>query len=69
MVFVKTFKGYEDKVRDLDQMVNAWITANAANIEDVVDLKIAMSHEPNARSASGDLIYCLLYRAPKPIAD
>jgi hypothetical protein len=63
--FVKTFKGYEDKVAQLDSMVNDWIMQQAGHIE-VVDLKIALSHEPDGRAGSGDLIYTILYRAKQP---
>ena len=60
MVFVKTFKGYEDKIVQLDALVNAWIQEYGAK---VVDIKIALGHEPAGRSGSGDLIYTVLYEA------
>jgi len=63
MIFVKTFKGYEDRTHELDDLVNTWIAEHQA---DVVDIKTAMSHEDNSRAGSGDLIYTLLYNAEKP---
>lgn len=45
MVFVKTFKRYEDKTRDLDVAVNAWIQQHQAN---VVSIQTVLSHEPGA---------------------
>lgn len=63
MVFVRTFKGYEDRTAELDRAVNDWIVE--ANVE-VVDIKCAMSHEPGSRANSGDLIYAVLYRANQP---
>ena len=64
MIFVKTFKGYEDKTAQLDANVNAWIKTNQA---DIVDLKTVMSHEVEGRAASGDVLYTLLYKADAPI--
>jgi len=64
MIFVKTFKGYEDKVQDIDKAVNDWILAG--NI-DVVDVKIVLSHEADSRARSGDLVYSVLYRAAAPV--
>ena len=65
MLFVRTFKGYEDRTQELDHQINEWIVANKV---DVVDLKPALSHEPESRARSGDLIYALIYRANQPIA-
>jgi hypothetical protein len=64
MIFIKTFKGYEDKTRDLDAEVNQWIGANRVN---VVDIKAVLSHEPGARSGTGDLLYMVMYKAERPI--
>lgn len=72
MMFVRTFKGYEDKTSALDAMVNDWISANHV---DVVTVKTAMSHDPtkpqrqgSALSAgSGDLIYTVVYKADSPV--
>jgi hypothetical protein len=64
MVFVRTFKGYEDKIAGLDESVNMWIQQNQV---DVVTIKTALSHEPGGRAGSGDLIYTVLYRADAPI--
>jgi hypothetical protein len=66
MIFVKTFKGYEDKPLVIDERVNAWIKAN--NI-DVLDIKTTLSHEPGAKHGSGDLIYTVTYRADEPIPE
>lgn len=64
MIFVKTFKGYEDKTMDLDRAVNAWVGETRA---EVVDIKSSLSHEPGARSGSGDLLYTVLYKAEAPL--
>ena len=66
MVFVKTFKGYEDKTLLLDTAVNTWILQHKPNI---ADIKTVLSHEPGGRAGSGDLIYTVLYRADEPIPD
>ena len=65
MVFIKTFKGYEDKVDALDNIVNAWVAQNQV---DVLRVQTAMSHEAESRARSGDLVYTVLYRADAPIA-
>lgn len=64
MIFVKTFKGYEDKVQVIDKAVNDWIQAGDV---DVVDVKTVLSHEVDSRAQSGDLIYVVLYRAAAPV--
>ena len=66
MVFIKTFKGYEDKTLQLDSAVNTWIQKHEVN---VADIKSALSHEPDGRAGSGDLIYTILYRADAPLPD
>ncbi len=63
MIFIKTFKGYEDKTAELDKAVNGWIQTNKL---DVVTVKSALSHEPGGRAGSGDLLYTVLYRAEVP---
>lgn len=68
MVYVKTFKGYEDKTSDLDATTNAWLTANAHKIKTVRDIKATLSHEPSGRSGMGDLIYTIIYEASEPLA-
>jgi len=65
MLFVKTFKGYEDKTADLDAAVNQWIQDNGV---DVVDIKTVLSHEEGGRARSGDLLYTVLYRSDSPVA-
>lgn len=64
MIFVKTFKGYEDRVQEIDQAVNDWIQGSNA---EVVDVKAVLSHEHESRAKSGDLIYVVLYRAAAPL--
>ncbi|MCK5557755.1 MAG: hypothetical protein KAJ01_05225 [Candidatus Hydrogenedentes bacterium] len=66
MIFVKTFKGYEDKPLVIDERANTWIKAN--NVE-VVDVRTALSHEQGAKHGSGDLIYTVLYKADEPIEE
>ena len=63
MIFVKTFKGYEDKVSQLDAETNNWIQNNSI---DVMDIKSVMSHEQGGRAGSGDLLYTVLYRGDAP---
>lgn len=65
MIFVKTFKGYEDKIHDMDATVNQWIQSSKA---DVVDIKTSLAHEIDGRAGSGDLIYTILYKADAPLS-
>ena len=65
MIFVKTFKGYEDKTAQLDDAVNSWIAANSI---DVTAITAVLSHETDGRAGSGDLLYTVMYRADQPIA-
>jgi len=64
MIFVRTFKGYEDKTTNLDQDANEWIRENAI---DVVDVKVVLSHEPVGRAGTGDLLFTILYRSDAPV--
>ncbi len=64
MIYVKTFKGYEDKTMELDATVNSWLQENSV---DVVDIKTVLAHEVGARAGSGDLLYTVLYKADTPI--
>lgn len=64
MLFVKSFKGYEDKLNDLDRTVNSWVGERRV---DVVDIKTALGHEAGSRAGSGDLIYTVVYRADAPV--
>lgn len=64
MIFVKTFKGYEDKVMELDNTANSWIQQTGV---EVVDVKTVLAHEVGGRAGSGDLIYTVLYKADAPI--
>ena len=63
MRFVKSFKGYEDKIQDLDATVNEWIQQHKAK---VIDIKTSLSHEAESRAGSGDLIYSVVYEADLP---
>jgi hypothetical protein len=65
-MFVKTFKGYEDRTAELDKEINTWIVANGEKI-DVLDIHTVLSHEHESRARSGDLIYTVLYRASSPV--
>ena len=65
MKFVKTFKGYEDKVAMLDSDVNQWLVTHKV---DFISLHTVLSHEENSRAKSGDLIYAIVYEANEPIA-
>lgn len=64
MIFVKTFKGYEDKTMELDAAVNAWLQQSRA---EVVDVKTVLAHEVGGRAGSGDLLYTVLYKADAPM--
>lgn len=64
MIFVKTFKGYEDKIASLDTAVNTWIMDHEV---DVVDVKTTLSHEQESRAKTGDLVYTILYKADKVV--
>ena len=65
MVFVKTFKGYEDKTAQLDAAVNDWIAANSV---EVVDVKTVLAHEQGGRAQTGDFLLTVLYKADGPVA-
>ncbi len=65
MLFIKSFKGYEDRISEIDSEVNAWVLAQGATIQ-VMDVKIALAHEPGSSSGMGDLIYVVVYRADLP---
>ncbi len=62
MIFVKTFKGYEDKTADIDAAVNNWVASHRDALE-VVDVKTSLSHENESRARSGDLLYTVIYKA------
>ncbi len=64
MIFVKTFKGYEDKTAQLDDAVNEWIASNSIVVKAITAV---LSHEPGGRAGSGDLLYTVMYGADKPI--
>ncbi len=65
MIFVKTFKGYEDRTAEMDDTVNKWILAQRV---EVIGINSMLSHEAESRARSGDLIYTVLYKADKPAA-
>ena len=64
MIFVKTFKGYEDRVHELDANVNEWVQSNSVRVKSVYTV---LAHEPDGRARSGDLIYTVAYEADAPI--
>ena len=64
MIFVKTFKGYEDKTAQLDAAVNEWIASNDVSVRAVTSV---LSHEPDGRAGSGDLLYTVSYEAEQPL--
>ncbi|MCL4217667.1 MAG: hypothetical protein KJ052_11785 [Candidatus Hydrogenedentes bacterium] len=64
MIYVKTFKGYEDMTAQLDAAVNGWIQQNKVEVEDIL---ATLSHETGGRARSGDLIYTILYKADVPL--
>ncbi|NIA13728.1 MAG: hypothetical protein GWP08_06570 [Nitrospiraceae bacterium] len=64
MIFVKTFKGYEDKTSQIDAATNAWILANNVDVRAV---EVVLSHEQGSRAGSGDLLFTVLYKADEPI--
>ena len=66
MIFVRTFKGYEDKTSELDRSVNTWVQNHKPSI---VDVKAVLSHEPNSRANSGDLLFTVLYEADEPVRE
>lgn len=68
MVYIKTFKGYEDKTSELDSAVNSWMVKNAHRIKSIRDVKAVLSHETAGRAGSGDLLYVVLYEASEPLA-
>lgn len=65
-MFVKTFKGYEDRTADLDNEINEWPQSHGSQI-DVITVRTALSHENQSRAGSGELIYTILYRAEAPL--
>ena len=64
MIFVKTFKGYDDKTAQLDDQVNKWISDNRV---EVLDVKAVMAHDPSSRSQLGDVLYTILYKAERAL--
>ena len=68
MVYVKTFKGYEDKSHEIDAAVNGWVVNNAHRLKTIRDIKAVLSHEAGGRAGSGDLLYVVLYEASEPVA-
>ena len=64
MVFVKVFKGLDDKVSQIEGATNEWIKNKRPNVRDI---KVAMAHEPGGRTGSGDLLFVVMYEAEQPI--
>ena len=65
MIFIKTFKGYEDRTADLDNAVNEWIAQNTIRVRAINSV---LSHESDGRAKTGDLLYTVVYDADRPIA-
>jgi hypothetical protein len=65
MIFVKTFKGYEDRTADLDGEVNTWIMNHSVRVRAINSV---LSHEPEGRAKTGDLLYTVVYESGEPIA-
>ena len=65
MIFVKTFKGLEDKPTQIDAAANEWIQKHRVDVRDV---KVVLAHEPGSRSGSGDFLFVVMYNADAPIA-
>jgi len=66
MIFVKSFKGYEDKLGMLDEIVNDWVSAHQVQ---VMAINSSLSHEYEGRAKSGDLIYTVVYKADAVVKD
>ena len=61
MIFVKTFKGYEDKVQMLDEEVNRWVQQNNAQ---VVSVQTALSQAmPMVPPCSFTTMHMCVFRA------
>ena len=65
MIYIKTFKGYEDRTGELDATVNEWISQNMVKVRAINSV---LSHEPQGRAKTGDLLYTVIYDADRPIA-
>jgi hypothetical protein len=64
MIYIKTFKGYEDRTADLDSEVNDWISRNMVKVRAINSV---LSHETGGRAKTGDLLYTVIYDADRPI--
>ena len=64
MLFVKTFKGYENRPTELDAAVNEWARQQGA---EVCAVQPVLSHKPGAVALSGDLLQVILYQAEAPL--
>jgi hypothetical protein len=64
MIFIKTFKGYEDKTKELDEIVNQWIMTHSVRVRSINSV---LSHEAEGRAKTGDLIYTVVYESGNPI--
>ena len=67
MVYVKTFKGYEDKIAELDKSVNDWLTASAHKIKAVLNRKATLSHDFVFNAAATAEIYTIVYEASEAL--
>ncbi len=57
MIGLKSFKGYEDDLDDLDRRINDWIRETQV---EVVDVEVTMAFQ--AEQKSGDLVYTVLFQ-------
>ncbi len=64
MIFIKTFKGYEDRTKELDDTVNNWIMQHSVRVRAINSV---LSHEAEGRAKTGDLIYTVVYESGDPI--
>lgn len=64
MVFVKTFKGFEDRAAELDAAVNEWARQQAVRVRAVQPV---VAHKPGTVALSGDLLQVVLYQAKAPL--
>ncbi len=65
MVFVKLFKGLDDKISIVETAANDWIKSNKVAVRDV---EVALAHAPDSKTGSGDLVLVVTYEADAPIA-
>jgi hypothetical protein len=64
MVFVKLFKGLDDKVSQLESAANEWIKTNNVTVRGI---SLSLAHAMESRTGSGDIVLVVSYEAEKPI--